>query len=73
LDRCRLFAPAVSLGGVRSLIECPAFMTHRPVPRETRLRLGVTDDLIRLSMGIEDPADLVEDLIGAIRDVEPTH
>ncbi|GAA2534954.1 trans-sulfuration enzyme family protein [Winogradskya humida] len=73
MDRCRLFAPAVSLGGVRSLIECPAFMTHRPVPRETRLRLGVTDNLIRLSMGIEDPADLVDDLIGAIQDVSPTH
>ncbi|WP_320066161.1 PLP-dependent aspartate aminotransferase family protein [Micromonospora sp. RTGN7] len=68
LDRVRLFAAAVSLGGVRSLIECPALMTHRPVPRETRLLLGIGDDLVRLSMGIEDPADLVEDLIRALRE-----
>ncbi|GAA2714986.1 trans-sulfuration enzyme family protein [Micromonospora olivasterospora] len=67
MERVRLFAAAVSLGGVRSLIECPALMTHRPVPRETRLRVGVGDDLVRLSMGIEDPADLVEDLIRALR------
>lgn len=61
-----LFAAAVSLGGVRSLIECPAFMTHQPVPRQTRLKLGITDQLIRLSPGIEDPADLVEDLSAAL-------
>lgn len=62
----RLFACAVSLGGVRSLIECPALMTHRPVPRETRLAAGITDELIRLSVGIEDPADLLEDLRNAL-------
>ncbi|BCJ66640.1 trans-sulfuration enzyme family protein [Polymorphospora rubra] len=67
MGRTGLFACAVSLGGVRSLIECPALMTHRPVPREVRLRSGVTDDLIRLSVGIEDPADLLEDLLSAIR------
>ncbi|SBT42992.1 trans-sulfuration enzyme family protein [Micromonospora auratinigra] len=67
MERVRLFAAAVSLGGVRSLIECPALMTHRPVPRDTRLRLGIGDDLVRLSMGIEDPADLVEDLVRALR------
>jgi cystathionine beta-lyase/cystathionine gamma-synthase len=63
----RIFAAAVSLGGVRSLIECPALMTHRPVPGDVRRRLGITDDLVRLSTGIEDPADLVEDLVGALR------
>ncbi|RJO72521.1 PLP-dependent transferase [Nocardia panacis] len=62
MARTELFACAVSLGGVRSLIECPALMTHRPIPRETRLAVGITDDLIRLSAGIEDPADLVADL-----------
>ncbi|NUT46271.1 MAG: PLP-dependent transferase [Saccharothrix sp.] len=66
LRRTELFAPAVSLGGVRSLIECPASMTHRPVPREVRLRAGVVDNLVRLSFGIEDPADLVEDLTAAM-------
>ncbi|AXO37215.1 PLP-dependent aspartate aminotransferase family protein [Micromonospora sp. B006] len=68
LDRVRLFTAAVSLGGVRSLIECPALMTHRPVPPEVRRRLGLTDRLIRISPGIEDPADLVEDLVTALRD-----
>lgn len=62
----RLFACAVSLGGVRSLIECPALMTHRPVPRAARLAAGITDDLIRLSVGIEDSADLIEDLSAAL-------
>lgn len=68
LDGVRLFTAAVSLGGVRSLIECPALMTHRPVPPEARRRLGLTDRLIRISPGIEDPADLVEDLLTALRD-----
>jgi cystathionine gamma-lyase len=67
MRRVRLFAPAVSLGGVRSLIECPALMTHRAVPRPTRLRLGIDDHLIRVSAGIEDPADLVDDLLAAVR------
>jgi cystathionine beta-lyase/cystathionine gamma-synthase len=66
LARTRLFTCAVSLGGVRSLIECPALMTHRPVPRAARLAAGLTDDLIRLSVGIEDPADLVADLLAAL-------
>ncbi|TCO59662.1 trans-sulfuration enzyme family protein [Actinocrispum wychmicini] len=61
-----LFTCAVSLGGVRSLIECPALMTHRPVPRQARLAAGITDDLIRLSVGIEDPEDLAEDLGSAL-------
>lgn len=66
LARTRLFVCAVSLGGVRSLIERPATMTHRPIPRSERLAIGVTDDLIRLSAGIEDPTDLVEDLLAAL-------
>ncbi|MGX1777035.1 trans-sulfuration enzyme family protein [Nocardia brasiliensis] len=66
MARTQLFACAVSLGGVRSLIECPALMTHRPIPRATRHAAGISDDLIRLSIGIEDPADLVEDLTTAL-------
>lgn len=66
MDRLRLFAAAVSLGGVRSLVEVPALMTHRPVPPATRRRLGVTEDLVRLSVGIEDPEDLAEDLAAAL-------
>lgn len=67
LTSTRLFSAAVSLGGVASLIEHPASMTHHPVPAPVRARLGVTDRLIRLSIGIEDPADLVADLIRAVR------
>jgi len=66
LKRVRLWAVAVSLGSVRSLIECPAEMTHRPIPRDQRLALGITDDLIRLSVGIEDSSDLVDDLVQAL-------
>lgn len=66
LDRVRLFASAVSLGGVRSLIECPALMTHRSVPASVRAALGITDSLIRVSVGIEDPRDLLEDLAAAL-------
>lgn len=66
LDRVRLFACAVSLGGVRSLLECPALMTHRPLPAAERAALGITDSLIRLSAGIEDPRDLVADLAAAL-------
>ncbi|PSL44113.1 cystathionine gamma-lyase [Saccharothrix carnea] len=66
LRRMELFAPAVSLGGVRSLIEVPASMSHRPVPAEVRARAGIADNLVRLSFGIEDPVDLVEDLSAAM-------
>lgn len=66
MARTQLFACAVSLGGVRSLIECPALMTHRPIPRAIRHAAGITDDLIRLSIGIEDPVDLIEDLTAAL-------
>jgi cystathionine gamma-lyase len=60
--KLRIFTVAESLGGVESLIEHPASMTHASVPRERRLKLGVTDDLIRVSVGIEDVNDLVADL-----------
>jgi cystathionine beta-lyase/cystathionine gamma-synthase len=66
LDRVHLFACAVSLGGVRSLIECPALMTHGRLPAETRRRRGISDSLIRLSAGLEDPDDLVADLKTAL-------
>ena len=56
-----------SLGGVESLIENPAIMTHASVPREQRLKVGISDSLVRLSVGIEDVADLREDLEHALR------
>lgn len=66
LSRLKHFAVAVSLGSVRSLIECPALMTHRPIPAEARLKLGITDNLLRLSVGIEDERDLIADLMQAL-------
>ncbi len=63
----RIFALAESLGGVESLIEAPALMTHASIPRELRLRRGLADGLIRLSVGIEDVADLIADLDAALR------
>ncbi len=62
LERCELFALAESLGGVESLISHPAIMTHSSVPPETRKRLGISDTLIRLSVGIEDVTDLIAEL-----------
>ena len=66
LERCRLFALAESLGGVESLIEHPALMTHASVPAEVRAKLGIGDTLIRLSVGIEDSDDLIADLAAAL-------
>jgi cystathionine gamma-lyase len=66
LKAVRLFSCAESLGGVESLIEHPAIMTHASVPKETRERLGISDGLIRLSVGIEDRQDLIDDLAGAL-------
>jgi cystathionine gamma-lyase len=63
----RLFALAESLGGVESLIGHPAIMTHASVPKEMRDRMGVTDGLVRLSVGIEDVDDLLQDLDDALR------
>jgi cystathionine beta-lyase/cystathionine gamma-synthase len=66
LSGTRLFSLAESLGGVESLINHPATMTHASIPREERLRNGLSDKLIRLSVGIEDVADLIDDLSRAI-------
>jgi cystathionine beta-lyase/cystathionine gamma-synthase len=62
LSGTKIFSLAESLGGVESLINHPASMTHASIPREERLKYGLTDGLIRLSIGIEDADDLVEDL-----------
>jgi cystathionine beta-lyase/cystathionine gamma-synthase len=66
LSSTKLFSLAESLGGVESLINHPASMTHASIPREERIRNGLTDSLIRLSVGIEDAEDLIEDLRTAI-------
>jgi cystathionine gamma-lyase len=66
LERCRLFALAESLGGVESLINHPAIMTHASVPPEIRARLGISDTLVRLSVGVEDVEDLQADLDQAL-------
>ena len=66
LTSTKVFALAESLGGVESLINHPASMTHASIPREERLKNGLTDSLIRLSVGIEDVEDLIEDLKKAI-------
>ena len=66
LERVRLFALAESLGGVESLVEHPAIMTHASIPPEQRAALGIDDGLIRLSVGIETEADLVADLDAAL-------
>jgi cystathionine gamma-lyase len=65
LERCEVFALAESLGGVESLIEHPAIMTHATIPVETRNKLGISDSLIRLSVGVENVEDLRNDLIEA--------
>jgi cystathionine gamma-lyase len=66
LERCELFALAESLGGVESLIELPAIMTHASIPPAQRKALGITDNLIRLSVGVEDIADLRHELDHAL-------
>ena len=65
LENCRLFALAESLGGVESLIEHPAIMTHASLPPERRQAIGIADTLVRLSVGVEDIEDLKEDLATA--------
>jgi cystathionine gamma-lyase len=69
LERCELFTLAESLGGVESLIEHPAIMTHSSVPEEVRLSLGISDGLVRISVGIEDIDDLIRDLDSALAGV----
>jgi cystathionine gamma-lyase len=66
LERCHLFALAESLGGVESLIEHPAIMTHASIPAANRKRLGISDSLIRLSVGVEDIGDLKIELEHAL-------
>ena len=67
LSACKIFTLAESLGGVESLIEHPAIMTHASVPPENRAKLGIVDGFIRLSVGIEDVADLQRDLEGSFQ------
>ena len=69
LEGLRIFSLAESLGGVESLIEHPALMTHASIPKEEREKVGITDSLIRVSVGIEDVDDLKEDLDNALRRV----
>jgi cystathionine gamma-lyase len=66
MERCELFACAESLGGVESLVNHPAIMTHASVPPENRARLGIADNLVRLSVGVEDLADLRAELDAAL-------
>jgi cystathionine gamma-lyase len=66
LERLELFTIAESLGGVESLVDHPAIMTHASVPPEARAKLGISDSLVRLSIGIEEAADLVADLENAL-------
>ncbi|HRP09112.1 MAG TPA: PLP-dependent aspartate aminotransferase family protein [Gemmatimonadales bacterium] len=66
IERLRIFSLAESLGGVESLVGHPASMTHASVPLEMRERMGLTESLMRLSVGIEDAADLIDDLAQAL-------
>ena len=67
LERCEIFTLAESLGGVESLIEHPAIMTHASVPADVRGEIGISDALVRLSVGVEDVEDLIADLEQALR------
>ena len=67
LERVQIFALAESLGGVESLIEHPVIMTHASIPPDIRATLGISDGLVRLSVGIEDEGDLIADLEQALR------
>lgn len=66
LERTRIFTLAESLGGVESLVEHPAIMTHASIPAETRARIGIADSLVRLSVGVEAADDLIADLEQAL-------
>jgi cystathionine gamma-lyase len=67
LQNLKVFALAVSLGAVESLICSPAIMTHASVAKEKREEVGLTDNLIRVSIGIEDTKDLIDDLNNALK------
>ena len=71
LETVKVFSLDESLGGVESLIEHPAIMTHASVPAEMRKELGINDSLIRLSVGIENLEDLLTDLTNALEAVRP--
>jgi cystathionine beta-lyase/cystathionine gamma-synthase len=62
MKRVKLWSVAVSLGGVESILSYPARMSHAAIPVKERERLGITANLIRLSVGLEEPEDLIEDL-----------
>ncbi len=68
LENCKIFALAESLGGVESLIEHPAIMTHGSVPKQVREKLGISDNFVRVSAGIEDLDDLIKDLSDALKE-----
>ena len=61
-EHLKLFKVTVSFGSTSSLVSLPCFMSHASIPREVRLARGLPDDLVRISAGIEDEADLIEDL-----------
>ena len=69
VENLKLFTLAESLGGVESLCGHPATMTHASIPKEEREKTGVTDTLIRLSVGIEDVGDLIDDLNQALNQI----
>jgi cystathionine gamma-lyase len=66
LESLKVFTIAESLGGVESLVELPSIMTHASMSKEDRFKVGITDNMIRMSVGIEDLADLIEDLRTAL-------
>lgn len=70
LENVKVFALAESLGGVESLVDHPVIMTHASVPAEERKKLGISDTLIRLSVGVEDVNDLLEDVTNALKHVQ---
>jgi cystathionine beta-lyase/cystathionine gamma-synthase len=67
LKNLKLFTFAESLGGVESLAECPALMTHASVPKDHREKIGIVDGLVRLACGIENVEDLIEDVEQALK------
>jgi cystathionine gamma-lyase/homocysteine desulfhydrase len=69
LTSLKLFLSADSLGGVECLASHPASMSHGSVPKEDKLRFGITDGLVRLSIGIEDPDDIIDDLKQALEQI----
>lgn len=69
MENLKVFTLAESLGGVESLADHPAIMTHASVPQEERVKLGISDSMVRLSVGIEDANDLVADLTSALSHV----